>query len=101
MPEYLVYRRAEGLLAKRNRPGKSKMKGIPYRIVARKKSEAIKEAEEIIRKFQQMQVEAAGSTVSQSTQNETAESKPGDEEYSTSTTSTTTTTLSPEEEIHG
>ena len=75
MPDYFVYRRKDQWYAQRDRHNGKEPKGDIFRIIARTKRKAISVAKEVLKGIEEMKVEAQGSTVSQSTEAKTEESK--------------------------
>ena len=75
MPDYFVYRRKDQWYAQRDRHNGKEPKGDIFRIIAKTKRKAISAAREIVRGIEEMNVEAQGSTVSQSTEVKSEENK--------------------------
>lgn len=71
MPDYFVYRKNDDWFVKRNRHKGEVMDGEVFNIFAKTRERALASAKKIVEDIEKMQVEAVGSTISQSTQTKT------------------------------
>lgn len=80
MPDYFVYRKNDKWFVKRNRHKGEVMDGEVFNIFAKTRERALASAQKIVGDIEKMNVEAQGSSVSQSTQTKTEETKGGKNE---------------------